>query len=177
MKSHTQCGVSLVEATSVLAIVSALVASAAPSYVTFLDKRAVEGLAAEIATDLQLTRSEAVARNQNLKISFGLTPDGRSCYVLHTETSSSCDCASDGPATCSSGAQEIKTARAPINGRVSFRANVANMVYESNRGTTTPGGSIDIVGTSGHALRHVVSMLGRVRTCSPDGSMARHRRC
>lgn len=177
MQSRTQRGFSLVEAAAAFAVVSILAASAAPGYLTFLDKRRVEGLAAEIATDLQLTRSEAVARNQNLKISFGLTPTGRGCYVLHTETSGSCTCADDGPATCSAGALEIKTVRAPADGRTSFRANVAGMVYESNRGTTTPGGSIDITGSSGNALRHVVSMLGRVRTCSPNGSMTRYRRC
>lgn len=177
MPSRAQRGVSLVEAAAVFAIVSILAASAAPGYLTFLDKRRVEGLASEIATDLQLTRSEAAARNQNLKISFGRTPTGRSCYVLHTAPSESCACADDGPAACYGGALEIKTVRAPADGRTSFNANVAGMVYESNRGTTTPGGSIDITDASGNALRHVVSMLGRVRTCSPDGSMTRYRRC
>jgi type IV fimbrial biogenesis protein FimT len=177
MQSRTQRGFSLVEGSATLAVASILAVSAAPGYWTFLDKRSVEGLAAEVATDLQLTRSEAVARNQNLKISFGLTPSGRSCYVLHTEPTGSCACTDAGPATCSAGALEIKTVRAPGDGRTSFAANVSGMVYESNRGTTTPGGSIDIAGAGGHSLRHVVSMLGRVRTCSPDGSMTRYRRC
>jgi type IV fimbrial biogenesis protein FimT len=178
MTRNPQRGVSLVETAATLTTLSILLASVVPGYQTFLDKRRVEGLAAEIGVDLQWARSEAVTRQQNVRIAFGSTPvGGRACYVIHTGPVGECACADEGPAVCSAEAQELKSMLAPADGRTVFRSNVGTMTYEFNRGTTTPGGRIDLTGAGGHSVRHVVSMLGRVTTCTPDGSMTDRPRC
>jgi type IV fimbrial biogenesis protein FimT len=175
--SHTnQRGVTLVEASAVLGVAAVLAASGVPGFGSMLERRQIDGASAELTADLQLIRSEAVSRNQNLTISFGQTPSGRGCYVIHTGPAAACTCGDTGPAQCIAGADEIKTVR-DANARTRLHANVDHMTYESTRGTTTPGGSIYVTGAGGQTLRHVVSMMGRVRTCSPDGSLPRQQRC
>jgi len=55
---------------------------------------------------------------------------------------------------------------------VSVRANVASILFDPLHGTGTPSGSVDVVTPAGQAIRHVVNVMGRVRTCSPAGSTA-----
>ena len=75
-------GISLIEACAVLAVLSVLAGLALPSFGDHLAKRRLEGRAVELSNDLQYLRSEAVSRNEAMRISFG-TDAGGSCYVLH----------------------------------------------------------------------------------------------
>jgi type IV fimbrial biogenesis protein FimT len=44
-------------------------------------------------------------------------------------------------------------------------------------GTSTPTGTVRVIGANGRELRHVVNVMGRVRTCSPQGNVAAYRAC
>jgi type IV fimbrial biogenesis protein FimT len=54
-------------------------------------------------------------------------------------------------------------------GGVNVIANVASMRFDQTNGTVSPAGTIRVA-TNGSEVRHVVNIMGRVRSCSPGGS-------
>ena len=67
-RQHGQHGVTLVEACVVIAITAVLASTAAPSLRGLIDSRRLERAATALATDIQFVRTEAVARNQPLRL-------------------------------------------------------------------------------------------------------------
>ena len=173
---HQQRGVTLIESAIVAAVAVIVLSTAVPSFKQQQARRQVEGPAAELAADLLFARSEAVARNQGVRISFH-APAGGACYVLHTGDAGDCTCSGSTPAACANGAQQIKTVWLPAARAVSVQANVASMLFHPVRGTTTPTGSIKVQGAQGYAVQHVVNVLGRVRSCTPGAAMPGYKPC
>lgn len=173
-----QRGMSLVESCCAIAVAAVLVGTAAPSFQRMLARRSLEGASAQLAADIHHARAEAVARNRSLRLSF-VPALGGSCYVLHTGPAAACRCDGDGDgaAACSGGAQAIKSVRLPADAGVSVAANVASMHFDPVHGTVTPAGTVRVLHRDGPAVHHVVSMLGRVRTCTPDGAIPGLRPC
>jgi prepilin-type N-terminal cleavage/methylation domain-containing protein len=68
---HTRRGISLLELLIVLAIVAIVAATAAPSFTALIDARRLESAAMRPAADLQLVRSEAIARQRPLRLGAG----------------------------------------------------------------------------------------------------------
>ena len=161
-----QRGLTLIEICVVLAIVSILVGTAMPSFEKTKQKLALDGTAAEMSTDLRYVRSEAVARNEGVRISFRSVAAG-TCTIIHTGGATDCHCAADGTAQCSSGAALLKSTLHRAGDGVVVAANVASMRFDPINGTVTPTGTICNVGTDGKAVHVVVNMMGRVRTCVP----------
>lgn len=162
-----QRGLTLIEVCAVLAIASILVGAAVPSFKELQTRRIVEGIAAELATDLRYVRSEAVARNEGVRLSFYSGSAGR-CYVIHTGNRSDCQCNGGGPAQCGNGAVALKSVFSPADQPVQVVANVSTMLFDATNGTTVPGGTVCIKPPSGKEIRHVVNIMGRVRSCSPS---------
>jgi type IV fimbrial biogenesis protein FimT len=173
---NKQKGITLVEACVTLAVATIVATSAAPSMQQLLDARRFDGIASQLASDLQLTRVSAVARNQRLRFSLQAGAAG-SCYVIHTGSADACRCGASGPTMCSPGANEIRTVRLPAADRVQVQANVASILFDPVHGTSTPTGTVRVIGANGRELRHVVNVMGRVRTCSPQGSVGGYRAC
>lgn len=171
-----QRGVTLVEACIVLAVLGIVTTSAAPGMQGLLDSRRLDGVATQLATDIQYVRSEAVARNQPVRLSF-YAGSGSSCYVVHTGLSAQCTCAAGGPAQCTGDAEQIKTVVLPADQRVSVQANVGSVLFDPLHGTSTPTGTLRIVGTQGRAVHHVINVMGRVRSCSPLNTVPGYRAC
>ena len=159
-QSSQQRGVTMIEACITLAIAGILAGSALPSFKDSLDKRKVEGISSEVGTDLRYARSEAVARNTGVRVSFH-----QGCYVVHTGSRDDCQCDGQGPAVCSGDAVALKTVSASSG--VQVVANVSSLRFDPINGTTSPTGTVCTVPANGRSLHHVVSLMGRVRTCSP----------
>jgi type IV fimbrial biogenesis protein FimT len=174
--THHQRGVTLVEACTVLAVLAVLASTAAPSLQGLIDSRRLDGAATQLATDIQFVRTEAVARNIPVRLSFHTTAEG-SCYVLHTGNADQCDCSAPGPATCSGDARQIKTVALTAADRVSLQTNTASVLFDPLHGTSTPTGTLRLVGPQGRAVHHIVNVMGRVRSCSPQGAMPGYRAC
>jgi type IV fimbrial biogenesis protein FimT len=172
----TQRGVTLIEACIVLAVIAVASGAAAPGLQHLLDSRRLEGAATQLAADLQFIRSEAVARNEALRLTFP-TAAGGNCYVIHTGHADECACAATGPAHCSGGAQPIKTVSWAGADRVSLQANVASVLFDPLHGTSTPAGTLRVVGADARAVHHVVNVMGRVRSCSPQAAVPGYRAC
>lgn len=178
LRRRLPVGFTLVEMVVVMAVVAIVACLAAPSLREFLDARRMQGAAAALATDLRFIRSEAVARNQAVR--FSLRPlSGGTCYVVHTGAAGLCDCnGGDGPARCTGGAQPIRTVRLPASDRVGVQANVSSMLFDPVHGTTTPAGTLRVTGaTPERVVQHVVNLMGRVRSCSPNGAVPGYAPC
>lgn len=172
-----QRGFTLIESLTTLSLVGVFATLSMPGLQDVLQRRRTEGVAGELATDLQFVRSEAVARNQILRVAFSALPDGGSCYVLHSGPAAACTCAADGPAVCRGDAEAIKTVALPNSARATVQANVASIAYEPRHGTSTPAATIRVTGRDGRAVHHVVNVLGRVRSCAPPGGLPGYRAC
>jgi type IV fimbrial biogenesis protein FimT len=162
-----QRGVTMIEVCIVIAIACILAGSALPSFTESLDKRRVEGVSSEVGTDLRYARSEAVARNTGVRVSFY-----PACYVVHTGNRADCQCDGQGPAVCTGGAVQLKTVNTASARGVHVVANVSSMRFDPSHGTTSPTGTVCTVPASGRSVHHVVSIMGRVRTCSPAAAGA-----
>jgi type IV fimbrial biogenesis protein FimT len=161
-------GFSLIEAMVVVAVAAVVAAAAVPSLVDFIDGRRLDATATALAADLQFVRTEAVARNQPIRISFHDAPGG-TCWVVHTGAAAQCRCTDAPPAACAGGALEIKTVVLGAADRVSVRANVASIAFDPMHGTSTPTGTLRLIDGRGRAVHHVVNVMGRVRSCTPAG--------
>jgi len=51
------------------------------------------------------------------------------------------------------------------------------MLFDPGQGTTTPTGSVRLTDSEGRGITHVVNVLGRVRSCSPEGRVPGYRAC
>jgi len=162
-------GFTLVEAAITVAIAAITLSTAVPSFASFVETRRINGVAAQLATDIQFVRSEAVLRNSALRLSLH-EDAARSCYVLHSGLAKQCSCDDDGPAKCTGDAREIKTVVLPAHDRIRVQGNVASILFDPLHGTSTPAGTLKVVADSGRAVHHVVNIMGRVRTCSPVGA-------
>jgi type IV fimbrial biogenesis protein FimT len=171
-----QRGFTLVEAAIVMAVLGIVAGSAAPGMQQLLDSRRLDGAATQLATDIQHVRSEAVARNQPVRLSF-YAGSTASCWVVHTGLSAQCTCTGTGPAVCTGDAEQIKSVVLPAAQRVAVEANVTSVLFDPLHGTSTPTGTLRIVGPQGRAVHHVINVMGRVRSCSPSSNVAGYRAC
>ena len=171
-------GVSLVECLVVIGLVAVIAASAAPSFQSLLARRAVEGLASELATDLLWARSEAVARNDGVRVTFDSV---HACYVVQAGDDGECRCSGEAQGSvatvCTGTTTALKTGRVPASPAVSLQASVRSTRFDPQFGTATPAFTDSIEGVTGLAVRHVVNLMGRVRSCSPGGAMPGYRAC
>jgi len=167
MRSHrTQRGVTLIEASVVAAIGAITVSSAAPGFKQFIEKQRLDGIAAQLATDIQFTRAESVMRNTGLRLSVQSHAWG-ACYVIHSGAADQCTCKASGPAECTGGALALKTVALPAADKLTIESNVSSILFDPMHGTSTPAGTFKVIASSRRAVHHVVNLMGRVRTCSP----------
>jgi type IV fimbrial biogenesis protein FimT len=172
-----RAGFTTIELMIVLTIAAVLIAFAAPSFADFLSKRRVDGVMAELVTDLHYARSEAVSRNAPVRITFGPR-----CYVIHLASASSaeCDASTAAPTkTIAPTAAEIKTVQLQAGRPLAIDTGTSPFFIEFDpvRGTVansagTGPASVAVRSTTGTAwlLRAVLTAMGRVDTCSPGGA-------
>lgn len=176
VRTRRQRGVSLVESLIVLAVTAVSLGAALPSFQDARARRHFDGVAAQLETDLQLARQLAVSHDRSVRISFKADAGG-SCYVVHTGSADACTCNADGSASCSAGEQALRSVRLGLGEAVQLRSNVPSILFDSAKGTSTPTGTLRVVGTDQRAVHLVVNIMGRVRSCSPDGAVPGYKRC
>ena len=173
---NRQRGFTLVEAGVTLAVATLLVGAVAPSFQRSIERRHVEGIAAQLETDLQLARSLAVARNEGVRVSFEASGDA-SCYIVHSGAAGDCSCIAAGPAVCRAGGVALHTVQLQAGAGVQIRSNSRSILVDAQKGTITPTATLQVNGRSGLALNQIINIMGRVRTCSPGGTLPGYRRC
>ncbi|MFO1220487.1 MAG: GspH/FimT family pseudopilin [Burkholderiaceae bacterium] len=165
-----QRGVSAVEAMIAVAIIGILAGATMPDLEPLRERAELLGLAAQIETDVNLARSEAVARNRTVRLTVRESA-GATCYLLHEGAAPGCSCADVAAGHCAAPGL-IRAVGLPADGRVQVRANAGMLTFDPLKGTVTPTATLRAEGRSGAALHQVVSLLGRVRTCAPGGGTA-----
>ncbi len=173
---HAQRGMTLVETTMALSVAAILTGLAAPSFDKALQRRHLEGAAAQLATDIHHTRMLAVARNAPLRISFQAGTAG-SCYVIHSGAANQCSCNAAGAAVCEGGAAAERSVHFAGAAGLSLRANVRSVLFDPVRGTSTPGATLQLASRNAGAIHQVVNITGRVRSCSPAPALAGYKKC
>lgn len=169
-------GVTLIEAAVATAVVAVLLGTVAPGFQELRLRRQLEGVAAQLETDMQLARSEAVARQQSVRIGFHAGADGASCYVLHTGPAHACRCDGAGTTTCAGDAEALRSVPLAAGYPVQLRSNSGSILFDAVKGTVTPTATVRVTAPVGE-IRQIVNVMGRVRSCSPDGAVAGYRPC
>jgi type IV fimbrial biogenesis protein FimT len=171
-----QRGLTLIESLVAVAITSVATGVALPGFQQALQKRHLDGAAAQLHTDMQLARSLAVAQNRTLRISFKTGSYG-SCYVVHSGSANDCSCDASGVPACSNGAHALRSVNFEATGAVQLRSNVASMVLDPTKGTVSPTGTLQVVGRDNRAVHLVVNVMGRARLCTPSAGLQGYAAC
>ena len=175
-RSHRRAteGFTIIELMVVIAVAAVLLALAAPSFAEFLSKRRVDGVTAELATDLQYARSEAVSRNAPVRVTFG---SDNGCYVIHLANAASAQCTRNS-STTTPAAAEIKVVQLDVDRSLTIDpGTLTYLEFDPVRGTAVnsaaaSSGSVVVRSTAGTAweLRVLLTLMGRVSICSPGGA-------
>lgn len=169
-------GATLVEAAMAVAVAAISVGLAIPGFGSALERRHLEGVASQLETDLQYTRSLAVARDQTLRIGFDRDAQS-SCYVVHTGGPGACHCSAAAEPVCTGAAVALRSVVYGPGMPVSLRSNVGSIAFEATKGTVTPTASIEVRAQGGGAIRQIVNVMGRVRSCSPAPALPGYKPC
>lgn len=162
-------GVTLVECLTCIGVIAVALGASLPGLEQTIQRRHLEGQAAQLATDLHLARSTAVMQAANLRFTV-LRQGAAACYVVHAGPADACSCTPDGQASCSGGVVPVRTAAFPADGPVRLSASSGSMVFDAHRGTVSPAGTVRLSLADGTAVHQVVNIMGRVRRCSPGGA-------
>jgi len=171
-------GVTLIEMVVAIAIIGILIAVVTPSMRGAIARQRVQGVNAELVTDLQMARS-VVARHNGDSVSVTFGGDGQmTCYTLHTVPvgiTATCDCTLTPPNVCTpASVQAIKTVQLPRGDGVTLAASPASAVtFAPPQGLALPTNfAVDVQSAVSGQLRTTVNGVGRPAVCSPNGSIA-----
>eukprot|EP00042_Codosiga_hollandica_P003974 m.934317 g.934317 ORF g.934317 m.934317 type:complete len:198 (-) comp205767_c0_seq1:507-1100(-) len=183
-------GLTLVEILTGVAVLSILMAIAAPSMADLLEKRRVIAATDEIAGILAYAKAETNSTNSKLIVQFDVDPNlnrTMSCAAVVTASSwNQCKCWQPANNVCPAGSsrllrlfqlplQHVRFASAgtfvyPFDNQIMFDRDQATISVE--------GFHVDVVGQrKGYALRVEVNTAGRVKICSPNGDMSGYATC
>jgi type IV fimbrial biogenesis protein FimT len=193
----TRRGLTLVELLVVVAVLAILLVLAAPSMQDFILIQRLRGIHAQLVTDLQLARSEAMSSglvvNFRVQTSSAL-PGSMSCYVLFNDTprnyavngaSSQCDCTqTEGNRCTQAGTREIRTVQIPTTRgvtlalplfqtqAVAFDPSTGGMVLLRSEAGVVSGSAFTVISAidTARSLSAVVGLSGRPTVCKPTGS-------
>lgn len=173
-KSSLIRGFTLIEQAVVCTVAASVLATAAPSFQQMNALRQVVGTAEQLRTHISYARSLAVAERSLVHMRFESSA-GRSCYVVYTGEPGDCSC--DVSTVCKATAVAHAVWRAESSSMAQIRANVNEMSFEPNYGTTIPASTATIIRTGASTLRVVTNIMGRVRTCAVERREAGFPKC
>ena len=93
-----QQGLTLVETMTVLVVMSLAVGTALPGLSSMRQKAELSGAAAQVETDVQFARSQALALNRTVQLTLR-EANGSTCYIVHTGSATDCSCSGSAPGT------------------------------------------------------------------------------
>lgn len=205
MKSAS--GFTIVELMITVAVAAVLVTLAAPSLYDFILMQRLKSINAQLVTDMQFARSEAVSRFEarsddasesvDVQVIFRPAANGAtmSCYSIYTDNSANprnrCDCTQPPGQRCpAASTREIRTVQILTSQgvRQSLPPNQARgFSYLSTTGAirvwpiditaASLDFSVDTFIDAGRKLHTTIGMSGRPSVCSPDGGVSGYAPC
>jgi type IV fimbrial biogenesis protein FimT len=176
-RSTATRGFTVVEMMATVAVAGIVMTAAVPSLGGWVDQNRLKGIASELATDLQYARSEAVLRNEGVRITFHGERSAASCYIVHTGSADRCQCDSTGVARCNGGEPPLKAVSFLASQSLSLQSNVGSVLFAPEHGTASPTASLRVHGAQGRTVQHTLNIMGRVRSCVSQGSVSGYRPC
>ena len=175
-------GFTLIEALVVVTIIGILAALTVPAFTKMLERNRLKGAAEAVFNDLQLARTEAIKRNQDVKVSFSAAgPTTTWCYGTRVGGDCTCTVTDVTDATACQVDNVLKVTRnadyADVALAVGFNGAGADRLttgFNSRQGTAETGSGTLENGTvtltlKADELRVIVSTVGRVRICTATG--------
>jgi type IV fimbrial biogenesis protein FimT len=191
----TRRGFTLIELLITVALVAVILALVGPSFRDFILVQRLKATSAELVTDMQYARSEAVSRGRPVFVAFKLPSFGApmSCYTVYTDTDAprwevvaggfnKCDCTQAAGARCNATATELRTQVVPAGDEVTLSvATGPNMAFDPVTGgivswvpdvaNPTPAAfTVTTAIDSTRRISTVVSPTGRPQNCLPSGA-------
>ena len=166
-------GFTLIETMATFAVAGIVTTAAVPSLHGWADQQRLKGIAGELSSDLQHARTEALLRNEGVRITFA----GTACYIVHTGAADRCHCDADGTGRCDDGAAPIKTVALPTGQGLSLQSNVRSVLFAPEHGTASPTATLRVSGAQGRTVQHTVNLMGRVRSCAAQGAVSGYSAC
>jgi len=176
-KMGTQArGFTALELLVTITVTGILVTMAVPSYTAVINRNRLRNIGEQLRSDLALARTEAIKRSRTVVVSF--TEDdgaGGWCYGLNLDAG--CDCTVTDVSDADICALDEDADGDPIRRVVSSdehpgialsSSSYANLSFSSVRPTVTSG-SVTFASDSNQEVRISVSIMGRLRLCSPAG--------
>jgi Tfp pilus assembly protein FimT len=158
-------GASLIETSVVLGVLAVLLSQGLPALQDLRRAQLLRSLAGQLASDLRLARAEAARLGE--PVYFRISGRGSAaCYVLHLGVRQGCDCAG-GQAVCTDKRSAVIRAEwLPADSPVRLSSNAETLQFQFLQALVTQTGSIELRLADGTvAIRHVVALTGRVRSC------------
>ncbi len=172
--ARAQRGFTLVEGLICVTVLLLALSAALPGFGTAREQRRVEGAAAQLETDLQLTRSLAVAQNRTVRFEIARDEHG-TCYVVHNGAAGDCTCSPQG-AVCRAGLEAHRHQHYAEDTGVTVSANVGSLVFDPLKGTVTPTATLRVEGPR-VSIRQIINIMGRIRSCSPNAGVPGYKTC
>jgi type IV fimbrial biogenesis protein FimT len=200
-------GFTIVELMITVAVVAVLATLAAPSLYDFILVQRLKSINAQLVTDMQFARSEAVSRFEargddasqsvDVQVIFRPAANGAtmSCYSIYTDSSANprnrCDCTQPPGLRCpAASTQEIRTVQILTSQgvRQHLPANQARgFSYLSTTGAirvwpiditvATLDFTVETFIDANRTLRTTIGLSGRPSVCSPDGGVSGYTPC
>lgn len=169
-------GVSMLELCICLAMLGVLTVPALQAMRDIRQRNRLHAVASELYVDLQFARSESVRSGSSIHLSFSDSADG-SCYWMHIGKTTDCACDNTGKVSCATAGALIRAHWLPSSSATQIRSNVGRMTFKGEQGTVSSAGTIEVSHRDGPVVRQVVSIMGRIRSCSPDTDRGAMPRC
>jgi type IV fimbrial biogenesis protein FimT len=166
-------GFTIIELMVVVALVAVILAVAAPSFTSTLARKRMEGVASELATDIQYARSEAAQRNAAVGVVFG--PACYTVYVLGSTNATSCTALGTGAtslkAVSISGGSSLAFAPTVSGAFIAFDP-LRGMAIDAGSGTSDLSGTVTVTNVAGNwQIQALVTKVGRTKLCSPNNTV------
>lgn len=184
-------GFTLIELLIAVVVIAVILVIAAPSFRDMIQMQRLRSITAQLVTDLQFARNEAVSRGTLLWLSFR-SDASMTCYTLYTGSvnGTRCDCRLGAVAACVSPNVEVRTVQVPRNLGVQLVGAPIELVFAFDNvtgglfkvpsdGFVDPLADVKIESSIDAARKLVVriNLAGRPLVCSPAGSTMTETAC
>jgi len=170
-------GFGLISALVSSAILAVLLAAALPSWHSMVNRQRLKLLAQEVKDDLLLARSESRRLNAIVRMAFHSTELG-TCYVVYRGPPGDCQCKLMQAPVCGDASNWIKHHSIASGASQLVQSNVSSLNFDPRQGLVSSTGRVSILASQTQkGLQHVVSITGRVRSCSTDPAIEGYASC
>jgi len=178
LRTHRlQRGLSLVEMLCSLAITLVLLGGALPMVNELRAGQALAATASLLETDLHYARTLAISNGRPVRLSLQVLTNGRTCYAVHTGPANACRCEGNGRSQCEGDAKLLRLEDQAGSHGVRIGPVGRSILFDGLKGTITPTATLQVTAPDGRSIHQVINIMGRVRSCTPGGTVGGLRPC